>query len=185
MQPTPPQLKQYLNPNNPIDRAILFTSEEEILQQTCSRQYRTPAESPPIPPEIVSAPTGPPLVIPRPNAEKPLHIPRIPLRRNVHNPQDREAHNYSLFYDLAQSPDAMSVLEVLQTCPTQRKSLLFSLGAVEPMDTQLITFDLDSGEPHLPALIAFQIPIKIQNIKVHRCIIDEGASTCIMHKSIW
>jgi hypothetical protein len=79
----------------------------------------------------------------------------------------------------------MSVLEVLQTYPTQRKSLLFGLGAVNPDDTRLITFDLDSGEPHLPALVAFQIPVKIQNITVHRCIIDEGASTCIMSKMVW
>jgi hypothetical protein len=79
----------------------------------------------------------------------------------------------------------MSVLEVLQTCPTQWKSLLSTLGEVDLADTRLITFDLDSGEPHLPSLIAFQIPIKIQNITVHRCIIDEGASTCIMSKSVW
>jgi hypothetical protein len=53
------------------------------------------------------------------------------------------------------------------------------------VDTQLITFDLDSGEPRLPTLIAFQIPVKIRNITVHRCIIDEGASTCNMSKSVW
>jgi hypothetical protein len=59
------------------------------------------------------------------------------------------------------------------------------LGAVDPTDTRLITFDLDSGEPHLPTLIAFQIPVKIRNITVHRCIIDEGAFTCIMSKTVW
>jgi hypothetical protein len=59
------------------------------------------------------------------------------------------------------------------------------LGAVDPADTRLITFDLDSREPRLPALITFQIPVKIQNITVHRCIIDEGASTCIMSKTVW
>jgi hypothetical protein len=79
----------------------------------------------------------------------------------------------------------MSVLEVLQTIPTQRKSLLSTLGEVDPAETQLITFDLDSGEPRLPTLISFQIPVKIWNITVHRCIIDEGASTCIMSKSVW
>jgi hypothetical protein len=77
----------------------------------------------------------------------------------------------------------MSVLEVLQTCPTQRKSLLSALGAVDPADTRLITFDLDCGEPRLPTLVAFQIPVKIWNIMVHCCIIDEGASTCIMSKT--
>jgi hypothetical protein len=100
-------------------------------------------------------------VIPRPTTEPPLHIPRIPLCRNVHNPHARVAHNYILVDDLAQSPAAMSILEVLQTCPTQQKSLLSTLGAVDPADTQLITFDLDSGEPHLPTLITFQIPVNI------------------------
>jgi hypothetical protein len=79
----------------------------------------------------------------------------------------------------------MSVLEVLQTCPTQRKSLLSALGAVDPVDTRLITFDLDSSEPRLPATVAIQVPVKIRNITVHRCIIDEGASTCIMSKIVW
>jgi hypothetical protein len=167
-QPTPPQLGQYLHSNNPTDRTILLTSEEEILLQTRNRQYRAPAESPPIPLETNPAPTGPPLVIPLPNTETPLHNPHIPLHRNVHNPQARVAHNYSLVNDLAQSLTTMSVLEVLQTCPTQQKSLLFTLGAVDPKYTQLITFDLDSGEPHLPTLITFQIPIKIWNITVHR-----------------
>jgi hypothetical protein len=125
------------------------------------------------------------LIIPRPSTEPPLRIPRIPLRRNVHNPQARAAHNYSLVDDLAQSPAAMSVLEVLQTCPTQRKSLLSTMGAVDPADTRLITFDLDSCEPRLPAAVAIQIPVKIRNITVHRCIIDEGASTCIMSKTVW
>jgi hypothetical protein len=59
------------------------------------------------------------------------------------------------------------------------------MGAVDPADTRLITFDLDSCEPRLPAAVAIQIPIKIQNITVHRCIIDEGASTCIMSKTVW
>jgi hypothetical protein len=79
----------------------------------------------------------------------------------------------------------MSVLEVLQTCPTQWKSLLFSLGADDLVDNQLITFDLENVEPRLPSLIAFQILVKIQNIIVRRCIIDEGASTCIISKSVW
>jgi hypothetical protein len=184
-QHPPPQVGQYHNPNNPAERTILLTSEEEILLQTRNRQYPAPAESTPTSAETNPTPTGPPLVIPRPSAEPPLRIPRIPLRRNVHNPQARAAHNYSLVDDLAQSPAAMSVLEVLQTCPTQRKSLLSAMGAVDPADTRLITFDLDSCEPRLPAAVAIQIPVKIRNITVHRCIIDEGASTCIMSKTVW
>jgi hypothetical protein len=58
-------------------------------------------------------------MIPHPNAEPIPPIPHMPLRRNVHNPHGRDAHNYSLVDDLAQSPIAMFVLEVLQTCPSQ------------------------------------------------------------------
>jgi hypothetical protein len=132
-QHPPPQVSQYHNPNNPAERTILLTSEEEILLQTRNRQYPATAESTPT--ETNPTPTRPPLVIPRPSTEPPLRIPCIPLHRNVHNPQARAAHNYSLVDDLAQSPAAMSVLEVLQTCPTQRKSLLSALGAVDPADT--------------------------------------------------
>jgi hypothetical protein len=95
------------------------------------------------------------------------------------------AHNYNMIDDLAQSPATMFVLEVLQTFPSQCKYFLSALGEFDPDDTQLITFDLDSGEPCLLALVAFQIPVKIWNITVHRCIIDEGASTCIMSKVVW
>jgi hypothetical protein len=176
---------QYHNPNNPVERTILLTSEEEILLQTHNRQYPTIDESTPISSETNPTPTGPPLMIPRPSTEPPLRIPHIPLRRNVHNPQAREAHNYSLVDDLVQSSTAMSVLEVLQTCPTQRKSLLSALGAVDPADTRLIMFDLDSCEPRLLATVAIQIPVKIWNITIHRCIIDEGASTYIICKIVW
>jgi hypothetical protein len=113
MQHPPPPVGPYHNPNNPAERTILLTSEEEILLQTRNCQYQTPAESTPISLETNPTLTGPPLVIPFPSAEPPLCIPRIPLRRNVHNPQAREAHNYSLVDDLVQSPAAMSVLEVL------------------------------------------------------------------------
>jgi hypothetical protein len=135
--------------------------------------------------EAIPAIAEQPLMIPHPTTEPPICIPCIPLRRNVNNPQDRAEHNHSLVDDLVQSPAAMLVLEVLQTCPTQQKSLLSSLGAVEPADTRLITFDIDCGEPRLPTLVVFQIPVKIQKIAVHRCIIDEGASTCIMSKMVW
>jgi hypothetical protein len=185
MHPAPTQMGQYANPGTPTYCTILLTSDEEVLLKMCSHQYSAHPNSTPTTSEENPATTSPPLMIPCPNTDTPLCISRIPLRRNVSNPQDREAHNYSLVDDLAQSPTIMSILEVLQTCPTQWKSLLYALGAVNPTDTHLITFDLDSGEPRLPALVAFQILVKIQNITVHHCIIDEGESTCIMSKNVW
>jgi hypothetical protein len=107
MQPTLPQIGQYPNPGNPIDRTILLTSEEEVLLQTRSRQYSATPESAPTTLDTPPFINGPPLMIPHPNTDPPLHIPRIPLRRNFYNPQARVAHNYSLVDDLAQSPAAM------------------------------------------------------------------------------
>jgi hypothetical protein len=185
MHLVPPQMGQYANPGTPTDRTILLTSEEEVLLQTCSRQYSAHPDPAPTTSKATPVTNSPPLMIPHPNTEPPLCIPCIPLQLNVTNPQARATHNYSLVNDLAQSLATMSILEVLQTCPTQQKSLLSTLGEIKPADTRLITFDLDSGEPRLPTLVAFQIPVKIWNITVHRYIIDEGASTCIISKTVW
>jgi hypothetical protein len=185
MHPAPPHMGQYKNPRNPADHNILLTSEEEIILQMSSRQYSAPPESTPTTSEVSPATVVQLLMIPHPNAYPSICIAHILLRQNVNNPQARVVHKYSLVNYLAQYPPAMSILEVLQTCPTQQESLFSTLGVVDPADTRLITFDLDCGEPHLPTLVSFQIPAKIQNITVHRCIIVEGASTCIMSKLVW
>ena len=60
------------------------------------------------------------------------------------------------------------------------------MGAIDPFNDQLIFFDVDRSEhPPLPASVTFQIPVKIQNANVSRCIIDEGASTCVMFTLVW
>ena len=74
----------------------------------------------------------------------------------------------------------MSTLEVLQSCIAQRKLLLFSIGAVDIQDSNLIIFDLENSTPHLPHQMAFQIPVLVKNRPCFWTVIDEGASTCIM-----
>ena len=60
------------------------------------------------------------------------------------------------------------------------------MGAVDPVDDQLIVFDARQSEhPPLPASVAFQIRVKIRNANISQCIIDEGASTCVMSNSVW
>jgi hypothetical protein len=189
INPAPPQMGQYPNPGttqpeNSVDRSVLLTSEE-ILLQTHNRQYGMLPDSTPTTSETRPSTPRQPLMIPCPNAEPIPRIPLMPLRQNVHNPHARAAHNCSLVDELSHSSIAMSMLEVLQTYPSQQKSLLSALGVVDPTSTQLITFDSDSREPRLPAQLAFQIPVKIWNTIVYRCIIDEGASTCIMSKHVW
>ena len=74
---------------------------------------------------------------------------------------DRAGVSYNIVDDLAQTPTTMSALEVLKTFPMQRKALLATLGAVDPSDSKLITFDIENGEPQMPSTIAFQILVSI------------------------
>ena len=79
----------------------------------------------------------------------------------------------------------MSTLKVLKTCLPQQKALLAALGAIDPSDSNLMTFDLNNGEPKIPLTIAFHIPISIQNLIVHQCIIDKWESTWVMSMLVW
>lgn len=124
----------------------------------------------------------------------PLHIPHVDptpkvarqtLRHMAHKSHAKATHNYSVVDDLTQSPTAMSAFEILQVFPSQRKALFFVLRAMDPSNSCLMTFDLDQSTPWLPSTVAFQIPVTIHNITIHQCIIDEGASTCIMSAKIW
>ena len=79
----------------------------------------------------------------------------------------------------------MSTLEVLQSCPTQRKNLLTSLGALDPDNTNLIHFNVENYKPRLPHKLSFQIIMKVVGKKVFRTILDEGASTSMLSLSCW
>ena len=48
----------------------------------------------------------------------------------------------------------MSALEVLQTCPTQRKKILTALGAMDPENSNIIAFKLDDFNTRLSHQLA-------------------------------
>ena len=88
-------------------------------------------------------------------------MPKIPkgvFKKNLHNPNARAASNYSVIKDLAQTPCAMSALEVLWSCPTQRDTLLEALGS---MDSSSLTakFHLSDVKIHLPYHVALSIDV--------------------------
>jgi hypothetical protein len=56
---------------------------------------------------------------------------------------------------MAQAPSVMSALEVLQTCPAQRKALLKAIGGFDLTDMNLIIFDLEDHIPRLPPQLTF------------------------------
>ena len=79
----------------------------------------------------------------------------------------------------------MSTLEVLQNFPFQKQALLSAIGGIDPTDSNLVAFNHKGYEPQLPAQLTFLIQVKSLNKNVHRTIIDEEASTCIMSMSCW
>ena len=79
----------------------------------------------------------------------------------------------------------MSTLEVLQSCPAQRKNLLTALGAMDPGDTNLIHFNLDNLKPRQPHQLTFQIVTRVAGKKVFRTVLDEGSSTFVLSLSCW
>ena len=79
----------------------------------------------------------------------------------------------------------MSTMEVLQSCPTQRKNLLTTLGALDLDNTNLIHFNVKKYKSRLPHKIAFQNITKVVGKKVFRTVLDQGASTSVLSLSYW
>jgi hypothetical protein len=79
----------------------------------------------------------------------------------------------------------MSALEVLQSCPAQRRALLKAIGGIDLMDSNLIVFNLEDHIPRLPPQLAFQIQVVVADKSICRTVIDEGVSTCVMYFSCW
>jgi hypothetical protein len=79
----------------------------------------------------------------------------------------------------------MSTLEVLQHCPSQCRTLLATIGAFDPESSNNLTFNLDDHQLRLSHQLAFQIDVVVHNQQIHRTILDEGASTCVMSLACW
>jgi hypothetical protein len=83
----------------------------------------------------------------------------------------------------------MSALEVLQSCPAQRKSLLTTLGSTETCNPGTIMLDTIDLKPHLPYHVAFQIVMshltKTFTRNIFHRVVDEGTSACVMSLACW
>ena len=124
-------------------------------------------------------------VVPPIIPELTIKPPKGVVHKSMFNRRAQAAQHYNIVKDLAQSPSVMSTLEVLQNCPSQMQALLSAIGGIYPMDSNLVSFNHKGYDPQLPAQLAFLIQVKALNKTVHRIIIDEGASTCIMSMSCW
>lgn len=90
----------------------------------------------------------------KPTFDAPSRPSKRALRHTTHNLNTRASQHYNIIEDLAQEPCAMSTLEVLQSCPTQRKALLISIGAIDSSSASVLCFDTENSEPRLPHTIA-------------------------------
>ena len=101
------------------------------------------------------------------------------------NPSVRVAQNYNIVEDLAQAPCDMSALEVVQNYPSQHRTLLSVIGAMDLEESNLITFNLDYFKERLFHHLAFQIQILVGGKNIHRIILDEEAFTYVMSLPCW
>jgi len=99
------------------------------------------------------------------------------------NPNTRVAQKYNIVKDIAWEPCAMSALEVLQNFPSQHMTLLATIRALDPESSNAITFNLANYKSSLSHQLLFQIEVVVYNQHIHRTILDEGASTCVMSLS--
>jgi hypothetical protein len=130
-----------------------------------------------------------PLQIEKTLGETMTRIPKGVFKKASHNPNARAAQIYSMVEDLSQTPCAMSTLEVLQRFPSQRKSLLATLGSTETCNLGTIMLHTTDLKSHLPYHVAFRIvvayPTKTFTQSIFCMVVDEGASTCVMSLACW
>jgi hypothetical protein len=140
-------------------------------------------------PSFVGPPSSSPpsgsLQIEKPSFDSILRPPKSTIHKSTFNPNSQAAQNYNIVEDLAQAPCAMSALEVIQHCPSQRRKLLSSIDAFDPESSNNLTFNLDDHQPRLSHQLAFQIDVVVHNQQIQRTILDEGASTCVMYLACW
>ena len=79
----------------------------------------------------------------------------------------------------------MSALEVLQSCPSQRKALLSALGVNDDNSSSVIKFETVGLQPRLPYYVSILIHVECLNKTVKCTVIDKGVTTSVMSLSCW
>jgi hypothetical protein len=86
---------------------------------------------------------------------------------------------------LAQAHCVISTLKVIQHCPSQHRTLLVAIRVIDPESSNNIMFNLDNVKSLLSHQLAFQIDVVVHNKHIHRMMLDEGESTCVMSLDCW
>ena len=125
--------------------------------------------------------TSNPLMIKKPAETMPKILKGV-FKKTLHNPNARAASNYFLVEDLAQTPCAMSALEVLQSCLAQRDALLAALGSMDSSGL-VVKINLSDVKIHLAYHAALSIDVIHGGKTIGRSVVDEGSYTCVMSLS--
>ena len=89
----------------------------------------------------------------------------------------------SIVEDLGHTPCAMSALEVLQICPSQRKVLLSSLGVNDDDSSSMIKFETAELQPCLSYYVSLLIHVECLNMTIKSTMIDKGVAASVMSLS--
>jgi hypothetical protein len=130
-------------------------------------------------------PSSGPLQIEKPKFDSILCPPKSTIYKDTFNPSSCSTQKYNIVEDLAQASCVMSALEVLQHCPNQRRTLLDTICIVDLDSSNHIMFNLDNYVSLFSHQLAFQVDVVVHNQKIHRTILGEGASTCVMSLACW
>jgi hypothetical protein len=178
-QGPPPYLSNLVSAN-------VYMMKGSIDITTRTRDYRMPNTSEK---GKESENTHLPLQIEKMLGETMTFIPQGTFNNASHNPNTRATQNYSVVEDFSQTPCALSALEVLQSCPSQRKAMLAALGFAETCNPGMIMLDMTDLKPHIPYHVAFHIVVSytMKNFtrNIFRTVVDEGTSTCVMSLACW
>ena len=79
----------------------------------------------------------------------------------------------------------MSALEVLQSCPSQRKALLSTLGVNDDDSSSMIKFETAGHQPRLAYYVSLLVHVECLGMTIKCTVIDEGAAASVMSLSCW
>ena len=148
-------------PQSASSGSQVFMMSTPMNVATKLKDYQTPASATGKEKEVApssSTLSSGPLHIEHPNPDSAIRPPCWGvLWKSSYNPNAQATQNYNILEDLAQAPSTMLTLEVLQSCPLQRKSLLSAIEGIDPTDSNLTCFDLENHVLRLPHQIAFLI----------------------------
>ena len=77
----------------------------------------------------------------------------------------------------------MSSLEVIQTCPTQRRVLLNTLEMVDSNPSTTLRFDIHEIHPRFSYHVDFLFHMECMNNTIKYTVIDEGVVASLMYLS--